>query len=492
MDVFDLFAKITLDSEDYERQLRKASDDTNSFADKLKSGLATAGKVAVAGLAATATAIAGLGKASIESYSEYEQLVGGVETLFGDSADAVMGYAENAFKTAGLSANEYMSTVTSFSASLLQSLGGDTEAAAQYANQAITDMSDNANKMGTSMESIQNAYQGFAKQNYTMLDNLKLGYGGTKEEMERLLQDADALSESFNLQVDESGNLVYSYADIVDAIHIVQTEMGITGTTAAEASSTIQGSVDSTKAAWKNLVTGFTDANADMDKLFNDFVESAETAAKNIVPAIGRAVTGILKLLEEKGPDMIAEGVILLGKLAVGLIQGIPDLVRKIPEIVKKIVGAFTSRSSEFSSIGKDIVRGIWNGISAMANWITDKVSGFFGGLVDGAKDVLGIHSPSKVFASIGGYMAEGLGEGWGDGYKDVKRQIENGMDFGTASIDFASSGMGKNSGAVASAGSAMDSRPIVITVQAVLDGKVIYEGAYQYVKNKERMYGKA
>lgn len=490
MDVFDLFAKITLDSEDYERQLGKASDDTNSFADKLKSGLATAGKVAGAGLAATATAIAGLGKASIESYSEYEQLVGGVETLFGDSADAVMGYAENAFKTAGLSANEYMSTVTSFSASLLQSLGGDTEAAAQYANQAITDMSDNANKMGTSMESIQNAYQGFAKQNYTMLDNLKLGYGGTKEEMERLLQDADALSESFNLQVDESGNLVYSYADIVDAIHIVQTEMGITGTTAKEASSTIQGSVDSTKAAWKNLVTGFTDANADMDKLFNDFVESAETAAKNIVPAIGRAVTGILNLLEEKGPDMIAEGVILLGKLAVGLIQGIPDLVRKIPEIVKKIVGAFTSRSSEFNSIGKDIVRGIWNGISAMASWIKDKVSGFFGGLVDGAKDVLGIHSPSKVFASIGGYMAEGLGEGWGDGYKDVKRQIENGMDFGTASVNFSSSGIGKKSVSTYGEAQANDERPILITVQSILDGKVIGETAYRYQKNKQMAYG--
>jgi phage-related protein len=175
MDVFDLFAKITLDSSEYEKQLGEAGSKTSGFADKLKSGLATAGQVAGAGLAAATTAIAGLGKASIEGYADYEQLVGGVETLFGDSADTVMGYAENAFKTAGLSANDYMSTVTSFSASLLQSLGGDTEAAAQYANQAITDMSDNANKMGTSMESIQNAYAGFAKSNFTMLDNLKLG-----------------------------------------------------------------------------------------------------------------------------------------------------------------------------------------------------------------------------------------------------------------------------------------------------------------------------
>ena len=191
--------------------------------------------VAVAG----AGAFVAVGTAAIKSYADFEQLKGGVETLFKDSADVLMGYADRAYQTAGLSANDYMETVTSFSASLLQSLGGDTEKAANYADQAIIDMSDNANKMGTSMEMIQNAYQGFAKQNYTMLDNLKLGYGGTKEEMQRLLDDAEKIS---GIKYDIS-----SFADVTQAIHVIQTELGITGTTALEASSTIQGSASAMK-----------------------------------------------------------------------------------------------------------------------------------------------------------------------------------------------------------------------------------------------------
>ena len=204
MNVFDLYAKIALDRSEYEKGLEDASEKTSSFADKLKTGLATAAKVGAAAIGAASTGIAALTKSSIEGYAEYEQLVGGVETLFKQSADVVQQYAANAYKTAGMSANEYMETVTSFSASLLQSLDGDTNAAAEKANLAITDMSDNANKMGTSMEMIQNAYNGFAKQNYTMLDNLKLGYGGTKEEMQRLLNDAEKL-------VTVS---IYSFADI--------------------------------------------------------------------------------------------------------------------------------------------------------------------------------------------------------------------------------------------------------------------------------------
>ena len=175
MNVFDLYAKIALDTGDYEKGLEDASVKTSSFADKLKTGLATAAKVGAAAIGVAAAGIAALTKSSIEGYAEYEQLVGGVETLFKKSADVVQKYADNAYKTAGMSANEYMNTVTSFSASLLQSLGGDTEAAAKYADMAITDMSDNANKLGTDMSLIQNAYQGFAKGNMTMLDNLKLG-----------------------------------------------------------------------------------------------------------------------------------------------------------------------------------------------------------------------------------------------------------------------------------------------------------------------------
>ena len=224
-------------------------------------GIAQEGAGKIAGIAgnaakmftalATAAVVKGLvdlGKASVEAYAEYEQLVGGVETLFGKSADTVKQYAQDAYMTAGLSANEYMEQVTSFSASLLQSLGGNTAAAADYGNQAVIDMADNANKMGTAIESIQNAYQGFAKGNFTMLDNLKLGYGGTREEMQRLLEDAEKIS---GIHYDIS-----SFADITQAIHTIQEEMGIAGTTAEEAGSTIQGSIGMVKAAWENLLTG--------------------------------------------------------------------------------------------------------------------------------------------------------------------------------------------------------------------------------------------
>ena len=194
MNLLDLFVKIFVDNSDVDKGFSETSSKAESLAGKLKGGHATAPKVGAAALAAAATGLSALTKASIDQYAEYEQLVGGVDTLFKTASDKVQEYAANAYKTAGMSANEYMDTVTSFSASLLQRVGGDTEKAAQKAVQAITDMADNANKMGTGMEMIQNAYQGFAKQNYTMLDNLKLGYGGTKEEMERLLADAEKLS----------------------------------------------------------------------------------------------------------------------------------------------------------------------------------------------------------------------------------------------------------------------------------------------------------
>lgn len=303
----------------------------------------------------------------MQNYAQYEQLVGGVDTLFKKSSKKVQEYASNAYKTAGMSANEYMETVTSFSASLLQSLENDTEAAAEYANMAITDMSDNANKMGTSMEMIQNAYNGFAKQNYTMLDNLKLGYGGTKEEMERLLADADKLSDSFNLQVDASGALVYSYADIVDAIHIVQTEMGITGTTAKEAGTTIQGSVDSMKAAWTNLVTGLGDENANIEQLFDDLVvtitgDGTETnlgVMGTVIPRIkvifGKVTEAIKNKLSEV--DWEAEGE----KLAVFIGNGIDKGVELLTDIGAKIKAKIDS--TDWYKVGEDIATFVREGI---------------------------------------------------------------------------------------------------------------------------------
>lgn len=299
----------------------------------------------------------------MQNYAQYEQLVGGVDTLFKNSSKKVKEYASNAYKTAGMSANEYMETVTSFSASLLQSLENDTEAAAEYANMAITDMSDNANKMGTSMEMIQNAYNGFAKQNYTMLDNLKLGYGGTKEEMERLLVDADKLSDSFNLQVDASGALVYSYADIVDAIHIVQTEMGITGTTAKEAGTTIQGSVGSMKAAWTNLVTGLGDENANIEQLFDDLVvtitgDGTETnlgVLGTVIPRVKIIFEKLTGAIKDKlaEVDWKAEGEKLINLLAEG-IETAADIAIKVQEKIDK---------TDWNAVGKKIGNAIADGL---------------------------------------------------------------------------------------------------------------------------------
>ena len=333
INLFDLYAKITLDTSGYENGLDNASGKASGFADKLKSGLATAAKVGAAALTAAATGMAALTKSSIYQYAEYEQLVGGVDTLFKTASDKVQEYAANAYKTAGMSANEYMDTVTS--------LGGDTEKAAQKADQAITDMADNANKMGTGMEMIQNAYQGFAKQNYTMLDNLKLGYGGTKEEMERLLADAEKLSgQKFDIS---------SYSDIVDAIHVVQTEMGITGTTAKEAASTIQGSVSAAKSAWSNLITGIAADNADLDTLIGNFVSSVETAAGNIIPRVSVMLGGISQIVTSASttiipmvittitdnlPALLQAAVALVGALGKGIIDSLPAITQAAIDIL--------------------------------------------------------------------------------------------------------------------------------------------------------------
>ena len=397
----------------------------SQFGSALKSGLAVAAKAAAAATAAAAGAVIALTKSAVENYGEYEQLVGGVETLFKDSAGTVEEYAKNAYQTAGLSANQYMETVTSFSASLLQSMGNDTAAAAEKADRAITDMSDNANKMGTDMQSIQNAYQGFAKQNYTMLDNLKLGYGGTKEEMQRLIDDANALNAA---QGNYTNYSIESYADIVDAIHTVQTEMGITGTTALEASTTIEGSVSAMKAAWSNFVTGLGNDNANISELSAQLIESVGTVAENVLPVVETVLKNIAVAVQEDGPAMIEKfvsyaieklpEVISLGlqmviSLVKGLAQNIPQLVTSVLNMMATIVQTIWDSLPDIIEVGKNIVRGLWEGIKAMASWIGDKVSGFVGGLVDGVKGVLGIHSPSRVFAGIGQNMALGLGQGF-------------------------------------------------------------------------------
>ena len=303
-------------------------------------------KAFIAFSTAAGTAAVAIGKAAVEQYADYEQLTGGVETLFKDNANTVKKYANDAYKTAGMSANEYMETVTGFSAALIQSLDGDTAAAAKKADMAITDMSDNANKMGSDISSIQTAYAGFSKQNYTMLDNLKLGYGGTKEEMQRLLDDAQKLS---GIEYDIS-----SYSDIVDAIHVVQTEMGITGTTAKEASTTISGSISSMKSAWQNLLTGMANGDADMGGLIDQFADSVETVADNLVPRIKETVPRMVEAVPEIIDSLsgvadelaTAAGELLEGLLPVlvnsffSLIQGVTD---QIPTLLPVIINAGTT-----------------------------------------------------------------------------------------------------------------------------------------------------
>lgn len=387
-------------------EAKKASDSGFTVMKGVLANLATqAISSAISGLQQMGAAFIDVGKQALESYAEYEQLVGGVETLFKDSAGTVQDYANNAYKTAGLSANEYMETVTSFSASLLQGLNGDTAKTADVANQAIIDMSDNANKMGTSMESIQNAYQGFAKGNYTMLDNLKLGYGGTKTEMLRLVQDAGVVSKSVESMDD------VSFDQIIEAIHIVQTNMGITGTTAKEASVTIEGSTAAMKSAWQNFITGIADDNADMGGLIQNLVDSVMTVGDNILPRVQTIIQGIgtavpqllsamvpeimktippllnssLPLLIDavKGiimqvgeilpiivsqlaslmPQILSAGIEIAMSLLAGIRTAFPDLMAMMPEIITSFVETILSAAPEFLETGKEMLMDLVNGI---------------------------------------------------------------------------------------------------------------------------------
>lgn len=580
----DATDKSTKELKEMKNEMQETGNGAIKLGDLIKSNLISEGIISgfkglVGVVKSVGSALLNAGKSAIDSYANYEQLIGGVETLFKDSSGIVENYANNAYKTAGLSANDYMETVTSFSASLLQSLKNDTSKSAEVADMAITDMADNANKMGTDMSMIQSAYQGFAKQNYTMLDNLKLGYGGTKSEMERLLKDAQKISGvKYNIS---------NLSDIYNAIHVIQGELGVTGTTAKEASTTIQGSAASMKSAWGNLLTGIADENADWNTLVNNFVDSVKTAADNILPrveetfdgisllitdclgmllynivpmginliqnlidgmvsqfpdilasinnAIGVITNGIVKMLpqiiqlglkiilslvqgiSESLPTLIPQivdtvlfivdtlidnidliidaGIQLLIGLADGLIEALPELIDRIPEIIDKIVMAisnnlpkiieagveliaklawgivksipnlvaavpkiFTSLFLGIASfsiqliqkgaeiikkikeglangvrnvpeIGKNLVKGVWNGIKDTTSWILDKIKGFGKSVLNGIKSIFGIHSPSTVFRDeIGTNLAKGIGIGFENEMENVNGTIQKSL----------------------------------------------------------------
>lgn len=324
MNLFDLAAKITLDTGEFERGIASVVDKGKSVAGTIKNGLGAAAKVTGIAIGAAATGVATLTKNIVDSYGEYEQLVGGVDKLFGEASGKLQAYAAEAYKTSGVSANEYMQQATSFSAALINSLGGDTEKAAELADVAMRSMSDNWNTFGTEVGAVQNAYQGFAKQNYTMLDNLKLGYGGTKEEMQRLIDDANEYAASIGEASDLS---IDSFADIVQAIDLVQQKQNIAGTTSKEAATTIQGSIGMMKAAWQNLVTGMGDSEADLNTLVTNLVDSVSSVASNLIPVVDTALNSIGALIQSVAP-MIAEHLpTLIATLAPQLLEAAGQIV---------------------------------------------------------------------------------------------------------------------------------------------------------------------
>lgn len=344
-DLFDLAAKLTLDSSEYEQGL-------NSALGKITSIGGTIAKVGTAAVGAAAAGIGAVVKQSVSAFGEYEQLVGGVETLFGDSAQQVIADSQAAFQTAGMSMNDYMETSIQSAAALINSLDGDQAQAATLMNMSITDMADNVNKMGTTMDAVQNAYRGFSRGNFTMLDNLALGFAGTKEGMQELLDKAQEIS---GVEYDIS-----SYSDIVEAIHVVQTEMGITETTANEAASTIQGSIGSMKAAWENLVTGISDPNADIGGLIQNLVETAGTALGNLMPTINQALTGIGTAITALAP--------VLAETFTGLVQNVlPSLVQAAMSLIESLGSALIDNAPQLFDSALAIVTELVNGIAQMA-----------------------------------------------------------------------------------------------------------------------------
>lgn len=342
----------------------------SGFGSTIKKGFAIAAKAGVATISAAAAGVGAIVKSSASAYADYEQNIGGVETLFKDNADTIVKYASEAYKTAGISANDYMQNVTSFSASLLQGLGGDTAQAAKIANEAMVDMSDNANKMGTDISSIQNAYQGFAKQNYTMLDNLKLGYGGTQSEMARLINDSGVLGDS--IKVDEKTVNSVSFDKMIEAIHKVQTDLDITGTTSKEAATTVSGSLGSVKAAWANLMAGMGDKNADLKNLIKEMVNTVKTFAKNIMPVIKQALSGVTTLISELAPDIAAELPQLVSDLLPQLIEAGTQIFQALVKGISDNIGTITQAAiTAITTIATALIQNTGPLVQSLATIIT-------------------------------------------------------------------------------------------------------------------------
>lgn len=353
MDVFDLTASLRLDSSDYDRGLNSSESKLNKFSSKVKSGLKVVGAIGAATAAAGATAVGVLAKESLEAYASYEQLAGGVDKLYGSASKKVQEYAKEAYKTAGMSANQYMETATSFSASLINSLGGDVNKAAELTDVAMRAMSDNVNVFGSNMEDVQNAFQGFAKQNYTMLDNLRLGYGGTKDEMKRLIDDANQYQREQGKQADLTMD---SFADVIQAIQIIQEKQNIAGTTGKEAMNTIEGAANAAKAAWQNVIVAIG-GGGDLDEAIKQFINSVfgekegEGLMAQVIPRLETIMKGIGEFVEKAAPYINEYLPKMLDEVMPALTSAVTALVTAllpvIPPLVATIIDAIGDALSE-------------------------------------------------------------------------------------------------------------------------------------------------
>lgn len=447
MNLLDLAVKITCDDQ--------ASGEVDKISDGIKNKLGAAAKAGVAAAAAVGTATVAIGKTALDAYSNYEQLVGGIDTLFKASSGKMQQYAANAYQTAGVSANRYMEISTSFAAALISSLGGNTEAAADMANTAITDMSDNANKMGTSLETVQEAYMSLSRGNYEMLDSLKLGYGGTKSELERLLSDAEKFSAAQGKVRDFS---VDSYSDIVEAIHIVQDEMGITGTTADEAATTIEGSVNMAKAAWDNWLAGLGNEDADMEGLTDQLVQSVVTAGENIIQRVGQIMTTIGQTVADYAPGV---GLYLSNALINVLpeaVQGpMRDAFAGVDKVVGKLTGVFNDNLKPAADAADSVFSAISSGVKTFGDAVNDLVlpaidqlspafNDFFGAiqtaqpLLEFIANIIGvglaaaISTAIKLFAAITEVVAFVI-TGFAQLYEDISGFVTGVVQFFTVDL---------------------------------------------------------
>lgn len=495
MELFKLLGRIAISGADEAKN--EVSETTEHAKRKGSELLKAVGKIGAAAVAAGSTAVLAVGKQALSAFADYEQLAGGAELMFGDAYDFIAEKAKNAYKTVQMSQNDYLQQVNGFATGLKTALGGNEQAAAELADRIINAEADVVAATGNSQEAVQNAFNGIMKSNYTMLDNLQIGITPTKEGMQEVIDKVNewnaANGRATAYQIE---NLADCQSALVDYIEMV----GMQGYAQNEAADTIQGSLASMKGAWSNLLTGIADENADFKTLTSNFVDSLVTVGHNIIPRVNVIIQGLTQLITQASqtiiplvvqillenlpsivaagmdlitalvngildnidllidcvldlvdviidklienlPKLIEGGVKLTVALANGLIKAIPELLAKVPEIIRTVVSGLTSGIPDVLDVGKNMIRGLWEGIKSMGSWLWDCVKGFFGGIVDGVKNFLGIHSPSKVFAGIGGFMAEGLGEGFDDQFKDVKKDIESSLNFDVANASIKVSG---------------------------------------------------